>query len=131
MTVAARDVYTSDAESAQIPNSAVLNVSLYYFDGANRGSLGNQDFLVAGTFADAAFAVTSIPGAAVGKFLGIEFDNVSDLRDLEGDVVHSWLGLDNVRLSVVPEPGTVALLSIGVASQLVLKRRHAWSRGHD
>lgn len=86
-------------------------------------SLGNQDFLVAGTFADAAFAVTSIPGAAVGKFLGIEFDNVSDLRDLEGDVVHSWLGLDNVRLSVVPEPGTVALLSIGVASQLVLKRR--------
>ncbi len=123
LTLAARDTFTGDSSFATIANSSVLNMSLYYMDGASRVSLGNQDFLLTDTFMDYTLDVTSVPGAAVGNPLGIELNNVSDVRDVAGDVVHAWQGLDNIRLSVVPEPGTVALFLLGALGLLAIRRR--------
>lgn len=121
LALAAKNVFTDVAG-----NSAVINLSLYYLNGANRVSLGNQNITLSGsTFTNYTIDVLSIPGLAVGKPIGIEIDNVSDVYDVGGDVVRSWIGLDNVRLSFVPEPATTVLLSIGAASLLIFRRRRA------
>lgn len=125
LSVAAKDTWTADGNNNQLSGSSVLNMSLYYLDGTSRVSMGNQDFVVTDTFVDYTLDVLSIPSAAIGKELGIELDNVSDVRDLGGDVVYAWQGLDNVRLSVVPEPGTIVLLSLGALSLVVFRRRRA------
>jgi hypothetical protein len=126
LAVAAKDVYTEFLGGAQAPNSAVINLSLYYLNGANRISLENQNITLSGfAFTNYTIDVLSIPGLAVGKPIGIEIDNVSDVYDVGGDVVRSWVGLDNVRLSFVPEPATTVLLSIGAASLLIFRRRRA------
>lgn len=126
LTIAAKDIYTEFLGGAQAPHSAVINLSLYYLNGANRISLENQNITLSGfAFTNYTIDVLSIPGLAVGKPIGIEIDNVSDVYDVGGNVVRSWIGLDNVRLSVVPEPATVALLSIGAASLLIFRRRRA------
>ena len=61
------------------------------------------------------FTADDVP-ASIGSKLGIELDNVTAVGD-------SWLGMDNVRLDVVPEPATAALLTLaGLA--LLRRRRH-------
>ena len=44
----------------------------------------------------------------VGQKVGIQLTNVTAGSD------SSWIGLDNVRLEVIPEPTTIALLSLGI-----------------
>lgn len=50
--------------------------------------------------------------ASIGNPIGIELDNVSATGS-------SWVGFDNVRLDVVPEPMTLSLLGLGA---IVLRR---------
>jgi hypothetical protein len=49
-----------------------------------------------------------IAGLGVGNRIGIQLMNVTPDHD------SSWIGLDNVRLDVIPEPATIALLSLGI-----------------
>lgn len=62
--------------------------------------------------------------AAAGKKIGIELLNVTGIAG--GANANSWMGVDNVRLSVtpIPEPGTVSLLA-GAFFGLALMRRRS------
>lgn len=63
------------------------------------------------------FDASTLP-ASWGKTIGIELANGTSGSG------SSWIGMDNVRLSLVPEPSTFALLSCGLAV-LALRRRKA------
>jgi hypothetical protein len=103
----AKDAYTSTAGFGSISDSAVLNVWLYF--GTNRTPLAtaadlllpNRQVGIPYTTFSITVAAASIPDAAIGQSIGIEFDNVSDERDLVADVVHSWIHVDNVRLFTI------------------------------
>lgn len=97
--------------------SASLLMTLYYDNGGTRVSAANETKSLNGTWAGQTltFNASALP-ASWGKNIGIELLNATT-----GD---SWLGLDNIRLSVVPEPSSVALLGLGLMA-LALRRRQS------
>lgn len=94
-----------------------LQLRLYYDDAGVRMPAAtvvvNPSKLVWSEFS-VSLAADDVPGS-IGNKLGIEIDNVSADR--------SWMGLDNVRLDMIPEPATMALFSIGGLA--LLRRRRA------
>jgi len=66
---------------------------------------------------------TDIPGGAIGQDIGIEILNTSGALG----ATHSWIDVDNVNLSVVPvpEPATMALVSLGGLALVAFRRRRA------
>jgi hypothetical protein len=99
-----RDTYTD----ANAPTT--VEVNLYYFDGTNRITLGApQSYMIGDNFTSYSLSLTPAQAAAgVGFPIGIEFDNITDVS-AGGD---SWIGMDNVSLVTVPEPGASALLMV-------------------
>jgi hypothetical protein len=59
-------------------------------------------------------------GFAPGDLLGVDFQNAT--ADSYG---FNWVEVDNVSLSVVPEPCTMALLSLGGLALAAFRRRSA------
>lgn len=116
-TIAASDFFTLKVDlqnnySAVTPS---FQLGLYYDDAGTRVPVAS-DLVVPGSpwsEFSLSFAGGSVP-AAIGRQIGIELDNVT-----AGD---SWIGLDNVRLDVIPEPATVGLMVLG-ALALRLRRR--------
>jgi PEP-CTERM motif len=132
LTFDAKDAYTSTSNFTPFDNGGVLNAWLTY--GAGRTPLTVPvDLLLPNRAAEIPYSTYSVtvnsstfPGAAIGQPIGIEFDNVSHLRDLVPavDIVNSWVHVDNVRLDVqVPEPATMALVLLGSVGLLGLGRR--------
>jgi hypothetical protein len=106
-----------------------ITVALYYGSLAN--TIGTYTFdagLGAGgsaTWMNQALTVldTDIPGGAIGQDIGIEILNTSGALG----ATHSWIDVDNVNLSVVPvpEPATMALVSLGGLALVAFRRRRA------
>ena len=97
--------------------TADLMLSLYYDVGGVRTTVASttavampEEWLTYSLL----FAADDVPGS-IGNLIGIELQNVSAATN------GSWIGLDNVRLDVVPEPATLALLGLG--SLIALRRR--------
>jgi hypothetical protein len=64
----------------------------------------------------------------IGETLGISIFNSSGLgmdpyQGTLAGIGNSWVGFDNVMLDTVPEPGTIALLTLGGLGALVAIRR--------
>ncbi len=97
---------------------ARLSMTLYYDNGGLRAPAATSIFDLTGSKVTYTLDFdASTLSASWGKAIGVEFSNAAAASS-------SWLGLDNVRLSLVPEPSTFALLSCGLAV-LALRRRKA------
>jgi hypothetical protein len=114
---------------------ATMHYDLYYGGTATtEGTLFGGGYFDLGTGNGTPFTAHSIsgiaaPGAAVGQVLGIQFFNSSGIDPFVGVQATgpSWIELDNVSLSVapVPEPATLALVSLGGLALMAFRRRNA------
>ena len=103
---------------------ADIKLTLYYDNGDGVRNVGNSMPFTLPTVSNVyqwdeytiQFDAGLIPASA-GSMIGIEIENNMPLGD------SCWLGMDNVRLDVVPEPATMMLLGLG--SLALLKRRRA------
>jgi hypothetical protein len=91
--------------------ATTLRMSLYYDDEGVRVPLASSDLALTEEMQEytLSFLANSVR-ASLGKKIGIEFDNVSDVVD------DNWLGLDNVRLEISGspqpmDPGTEGLVA--------------------
>jgi hypothetical protein len=92
--IAADDIFALSVDARNTWQGTTLRMTLYYEDGGLRVPAATADVTVTDAMQTfkLSLAVTDVPAAA-GKVLGIEFKNVTT----EGN---SWIGLDNVRLTV-------------------------------
>ena len=60
------------------------------------------------------------PLAAAGDLLGVDFQNISADPNY-----YNWSEVDNVKLSSVPEPASMALIGLGGLALVALRRRNA------
>jgi hypothetical protein len=82
-----------------------LMMSLYYDDGGSRVTVASTVVDTGSPWAtfSLSFSADDMP-CSIGHMIGIELVNVTGAFE-------SWIGVDNVRL--IPEPATVAVLSLG------------------
>jgi hypothetical protein len=107
---------------------AGLRISLYYRDGADtRVDVATRDL----TFSEAEFPTIThfndyqvvLPVVASGDAWAGQKIGVSIVATTPGA---SYWDVDNVRLSAIPEPGSLALLAVGAgALYLAGRRSHA------
>lgn len=85
----------------------LLKIDLFFDDNGGRSIL--ETMTVQTSWGWPTFILNhTVAGLGVGKQIGIQLTNVTADHDT------SWIGLDNVRLDVIPEPATMALLSLGI-----------------
>lgn len=96
---------------------AKLSISLYYDNAGARALAATSVLNLTDSWATQTlgFDASTLP-ASWGKAIGIELAN--------GSSPSSWIGLDNVRLALVPEPSAFALMGCGMVA-LALRRRGA------
>ena len=97
-TIAAGEVFELKVDARNTGRAATLRIVLYYDDAGTRTwaaerTVGLTDAMQEYTVT---FDAAQVP-ESVGNKIGIEFANVTSAGD-------TWLGLDNVRLSLVPRP---------------------------
>ena len=93
--IGADDVIELKVDAADNWAATVLQISLYYDDNGARVTIASLDAEVIGDVQEFALTLNAADAPdAVGEQLGIEFNNIS----AEGE---SWIGLDNVRLSLI------------------------------
>jgi len=115
------DVFTLKVDARNNWSSAGyanLAITLYYDDLGVRIPLATTT----STLNDAWIEQTLVLNASLFRpawdsAVGIELANVTP------GASDSWIGIDNVRLTVVPEPGMVVLLSSGLLTLALLLRR--------
>ena len=127
LSLLGRPGYTFDGSWA--PADATLHYVLSYGGaGSTVGTTFAQGFIDFGTGNGgdwSSFSVLGIavPTAAVGQVLGIELYNSSNVEGGASLTTGSWIGVDNVSLTTVPEPSMIALLSLGGLAFTVFRRR--------
>ena len=115
-------------KSTLAPGST-LQLSLYYLSGLDKITVGSTTI----SYDSALFPITpslslvdfsvNVPTvqasyAWAGQHIGIQLESTSPITLATGG---NW-DFDNVRLDVVPEPGTVALLNLGIGGLLLARR---------
>jgi len=116
-TIAAGEsfILTVDLQDNWSETTAEMQLRLYYDDAGVRMPVATvvvNPVRNSWTEFSLPFSADDVPDS-IGQKLGIEIDNI-----LVGE---SWVGMDNIQL--VPEPATMALLSIGGLA--LLRRRRA------
>lgn len=115
-TIAAGEIYELSLDAHVTWLGVDFQMDLYYDDAGTRVQAATRTVTLGDDMA--AYSLTfnaDDVAASIGNKIGIELNNVTAT---EG----SWLGMDNVSLTVVPEPMTIALLSAG-ALGLVRRRK--------
>jgi hypothetical protein len=98
-TIAAGDEFTLKVDAQNNFGADTFRASLYYDDPCGRVEVATQDYPISAAGEGAkeemtlSFSALDVP-ASVGHKIGIEFDNATSGG--------SWLGMDNVRLDVIP-----------------------------
>jgi PEP-CTERM motif len=110
--ISAGEDFTLTLDSGSGGSGRSIIMGLYYDDGTTRQSLGSVTNSVPQLSMDEFSMTVSATTASVGYPIGIELASPK-----------SYIGMDNVRLDVIPEPATMALLGLG--SLALLKRRRA------
>lgn len=110
LTFSAFDAFTIDAGNPnfmQINNRGQLTAKLYYDNAGTRVSIKTQAFDILSNGMGSTYTLEvpggTIPGVAVGKPIGVEFDTTTIERNAgmpEFPVAHSWAAIDNVLLQV-------------------------------
>ena len=118
-TIAASEVYTLTIDARRTWLGPNVTIALYYDDGGARVPIGSllHEFVGGGTTDMEELNLVALAddtAASIGNNLGIQI--------MSGDPDAAWIGFDNVRLDVVPEPATLALLGFG-ALGLIRRRR--------
>ena len=109
-------------------DNATMQIALYYLDGSsNRIQIG-ETTITSGNVADNGMTLFQdfsvvVPevlptNAWAGSNIGVQLLSTADFSNMGG-----YWDLDNVRLTAVPEPASLALLTIG-AGVLAVRRRH-------
>jgi hypothetical protein len=118
-TIAVDEVYTLTIDARRTWQGPNITLGLYYDDGGARVQMASlfHEF-VGGDTTDMEelnlVALANDTPAAIGNNLGIQI--------MSGPPDAAWIGFDNVRLDVIPEPATLALLGFG-ALGLIRRRR--------
>jgi hypothetical protein len=118
-TIAADEVYTLTIDARRTWEGPNITLGLYYDDGGARVQMASllHEF-VGGSTTDMEelnlVALANDTPAAIGNTLGIQI--------MSGPPDAAWIGFDNVRMDVIPEPATLALLGFG-ALGLITRRR--------
>ena len=117
-TIAAGDTFTVSFDAANVQASD-LNIILYYVDDLDDRIPLVTEVRTPVPFAWAAFSFdySLIVPAAVGRTLGIEFDNQT--------VGSTQVYFDNIDLSVtaIPEPASIAMFAVAAGALLLVRRR--------
>jgi len=116
--------------SGNMTEGSMLSLSLYYRDGANMVAVGSPTIV---TYSAAMFPTggalnlldyqVTLPAvqasnAWAGQQIGIKIESLYGTGD-------GYWDIDNVRLTAVPEPSTLALAGIGVSVLVTARRRRA------
>lgn len=118
-TIVADEVYTLTIDARRTWQGPNITLGLYYDDGGTRVQMASlfHEF-VGGDTTDMEelnlVALANDAPDAIGNSLGIQI--------MSGPPDAAWIGFDNVRLDVIPEPATLALLGFG-ALGLIRRRR--------
>ncbi len=116
-TIGAGEIYELTLDARVTWLGVDFQMDLYYDDGGTRVLAATQTVTLGDDMA--AFSLTfnaDDVGASIGNKIGIELNNVTATGG-------SWLGIDNVTVTVVPEPISLALLSAGVLGLFRRRKR--------
>jgi hypothetical protein len=108
--IATGEIFTLTVDARRTWVGPNITLGLYYDDGGARTQIASlfHEF-VGGNTTDmeelVLVAVADDTPPAIGNNIGIQI--------ISGDPDAAWIGFDNVRLDVVPEPATIALLGLG------------------
>lgn len=102
--IAAGDAYRLDWDmlgtyAASPEGSCVVVATLYYLDGSDRVTIESTTVTEPQNtvYIPYSFELDAVPAQAVGKPIGLSFDNITDQIDLGAQ---TWVGIDNVTLTV-------------------------------
>ena len=118
-TIAASEVYTLTIDARRTWLGPNVTLGLYYDDAGTRALIESllHEFPAPDTTDMEEISLIALADdvpEAIGSLLGIQI--------MSGDPDAAWIGFDNVRLDVIPEPATLALLAFG-ALGLIRRRR--------
>jgi hypothetical protein len=127
LTVGVAHNYGGGNPAFQPDPTAKVTLSLFYTDAGGRHVLASRDVVndaLTGLSATHLLDFSAITAAlaandpAVGKPIGIAMTTMSPDANPGG-----FFDLDNVRVTAVPEPASIALIAIGAGALLVRRRR--------
>ena len=96
-TIVDGEIFSLSADMVDTWNGGTIDMSLYYYDGADRVTLDTVTYTLTGTMTTVTLDVVIESGsAAIGNLLGVEINHATS-----SDGNNGWCGVDNVVLDKV------------------------------